>query len=260
MQLIDFLSILIFTIGLLLKKEKSSEAMLSKEPIVSFKNVSMAYEGCPNIFDNISFDLEPGSYHFLTGASGAGKSTFIRLMDLGHRNFHGQIKLFGRDISQIKPYEVPYFRQKIGVVFQNFNLLDHLSALDNVSLPLRVRGMNSKECRARAIDILNWVDLQDKHDVMPCQLSGGEKQRVAIARAVVGRPQLLLADEPTGSVDDAMAVKLLYLFEALHRMGTTIVLATHNTDLTGEFPHNEISLENRGLRIIKRDEIERVVA
>lgn len=224
---------------------------MSREPIVSFNNVSMSYERCPNLFENISLDLEEGSYHFLTGSSGAGKSTFIKLMNLGHRNYKGQVKIFNKDIAKLKPSEIPYFRQKIGVVFQNFNLLEHLTALDNVSLPLRIRGMNFKECRARAMDILNWVGLSDKCNAMPCHLSGGEKQRVAIARAVIGRPLMLLADEPTGSVDDAMAVKLLSLFEELHRKGTTVVLATHNTDLIREFPHDEISLRNHGVQMVK---------
>lgn len=233
---------------------------MSKEPIISFAGVSMSYEGSPNLFANVSLNLAEGSYHFLTGASGAGKSTFIQLLNLIHRDYFGQIKIFNRDISTIKASEVPYFRQKVGVVFQNFNLLEHLTALDNVTLPLRIRGVSSKECRARALDILDWAGLGDKYAAMPRHLSGGEKQRVAIARAVIGRPQLLLADEPTGSVDNAIAVKLMSLFEELHRNGTTIVLATHNVDLIREFPHDEISLQNRELQIIKSHKSEKMVA
>jgi cell division transport system ATP-binding protein len=217
--------------------------------IVHFENVSMRYGLGADIFHNVTFKLQQGSFHFLTGPSGAGKSSLIRMMYLGHQNYRGSVKLFDRDASTIGASDLPGLRQNIGIVFQDFHLLDHISAIDNVALPLRVRGMDLKQSRAHAREILNWVGLEDCLDARPDALSGGQKQRVAIARAVIGKPKLLLADEPTGNVDDKIAVKLIYLFEELNRMGTTIVLATHNHDLSGEFPHPRLHLENQTLAV-----------
>jgi cell division transport system ATP-binding protein len=223
--------------------------MINNPNIVQFENVSMRYGANADIFHNVTFTLKQGSFHFLTGPSGAGKSSLIRMMYLGHRNYKGTVKLFNRDAASIGPEDLPSLRQSIGIVFQDFQLLDHISALDNVALPLRVRGLSLKQSRLHAKEILNWVGLEDCLDIRPDELSGGQKQRVAIARAVVGKPKLLLADEPTGNVDDKIAVKLIYLFEELNRMGTTIVLATHNHDLSGEFPHPRLHLENHTLTL-----------
>lgn len=215
--------------------------------IISFDRVSMRYEAGPVIFEDVSFELSPGSFHFLTGASGSGKSTLIRLLFLGEGNFKGNIRILGRDVKGLDADELAHLRRQIGVVFQDFYLLDHLTALENVAIALQVRGVAKRECRSRAKEMLQWVGLErifhSKIDV----LSGGEKQRVAFARAIVTRPKLLLADEPTGSVDDEMAVKLLCLFEELNQRGTTIVLATHNRDLVSEFTHPELHLVDQTL-------------
>jgi cell division transport system ATP-binding protein len=192
----------------------------------------------PEVLQDVSFALPSGSFHFLMGASGAGKSTLLRLMYLGLRPTRGRVVLFDRDIANTKRYELPALRRRVGVVFQDFRLMDHLSALDNVALPLRVRGVRESEIHKHVPELLSWVGLADQLNAKPPTLSGGQKQRVAIARAVIGRPDLLLADEPTGNVDDHIAMRLLYLFEELNKLGTTIVIATHNEALVQRFSHH----------------------
>lgn len=216
------------------------------DPIVNFNSVGLAYDG-DFIFKDVTFQLLRGSLYFLTGESGVGKSSLLKLMYLGHSIYEGDIKLFNRNLKTLSPQERPLFRQKIGVVFQDFNLLDHLNALDNVSLPLRILGIPPEQCRARAFKILQWVGLEDHVKAYPKTLSGGQQQRIVIARAVVSKPQLLLADEPTGNVDDKNAVRLIELFEGLHKIGTTVVIATHNRDLVEEFRYPEIHLAHKTL-------------
>ncbi len=223
--------------------------MAKNAPIVRLDNVSLRYENNHEILSRINLEIKEGSFHFLTGASGSGKSTLIRLLYLGQRSFNGSVHILGQDISKLSTDEAALLRQKIGVVFQDFHLLEHLNVIDNIALPLRVCGVSSRKSRAIAEQILDWVGLSRYAEKKPSTLSGGEQQRVALARAVIGKPKLLLADEPTGSVDDAIAIKILHLFEQLHAAGTTIILATHNRDLTGEFPHPEIRVENTALHI-----------
>ncbi|OAN46568.1 cell division ATP-binding protein FtsE [Paramagnetospirillum marisnigri] len=207
------------------------------ENIIRFDNVGLRYGLGPEVLQDVSFALPSGSFHFLTGPSGAGKSSLLRLMYLGLRPTRGRVILFDRDIANTKRYELPALRRRIGVVFQDFRLLDHLTALDNVALPLRVRGVKESEIRKHVPELLSWVGLADQLGAKPSTLSGGQKQRVAIARAVIGRPDLLLADEPTGNVDDHIAMRLMYLFEELNKLGTTIVVATHNELLVQRFAH-----------------------
>jgi cell division transport system ATP-binding protein len=191
---------------------------------------------------DLSLYLAPGSFHFLTGASCAGKSTLLRLMYLGERPTRGLISLFGKDMSRVKRDAFAPIRRQIGVVFQDFRLLDHLSAFDNVALPLRVAGAPEQRIRDNVTELLHWVGLADKLNARPPTLSGGQQQRIAIARAVIARPQLLLADEPTGNVDEAMALRLLRLFEEMNRLGTTIVLATHSEALAARSGHPRLHL------------------
>jgi len=207
------------------------------ENIVKFESVGLRYGLGPEVLQDVSFTLPAGSFHFLTGASGAGKSSLLRLLFLGLRPSRGRVVLFDRDIANTKRYELPALRRRIGVVFQDFRLLDHLTALDNVALPLRVRGVRESEIQKHVPELLAWVGLADHLGAKPSTLSGGQKQRVAIARAVIGRPDLLLADEPTGNVDDHIAMRLMYLFEELNKLGTTIVVATHNELLVQRFVH-----------------------
>ena len=208
------------------------------EHIIKFEAVGLRYGLGPEVLQDISFALPQGSFHFLTGASGAGKSTLLRMMYLGLRPTRGRVTLFGKDIAQTRRYELPALRRRIGVVFQDFRLLDHLSTLDNVALPLRVRGVKEAEIHKHVPELLNWVGLADQTHAKPPTLSGGQKQRVAIARAVIGRPDILLADEPTGNVDDHIAMRLLHLFEELNKLGTTVVIATHNQSLVDRFSHH----------------------
>lgn len=213
------------------------------ESAVRFENVGLRYGAGPEVLHDITFVLEPGSFHFLAGVSGAGKSSLLKLMYLGHRPTRGLISLFGRDIATMPHEEMPVLRRRIGVVFQDFRLVDHLSTLDNVALPLRVAGAPEEEVRDNVVEMVRWVGLADQLRARPHTLSGGQKQRAAIARAVINRPSLLLADEPTGNVDDKIAMRLLYLFEELNKLGTTIVIATHNEALIDRFNHPQLRLE-----------------
>ena len=223
--------------------------MENVESVVRFENVGLRYGAGPEVLHDITFALEPGSFHFLAGVSGAGKSSLLKLMYLGHRPTRGLISLFGRDIATMPHEEMPVLRRRIGVVFQDFRLVDHLSTLDNVALPLRVAGAPEEEVRDNVVEMVRWVGLADQLRARPHTLSGGQKQRAAIARAVINRPSLLLADEPTGNVDDKIAMRLLYLFEELNKLGTTIVIATHNEALIDRFNHPQLRLESGVLTV-----------
>lgn len=220
--------------------------------MIRFENVGLRYGTGPEVLRDVTFRLEPGSFYFLMGASGAGKSSLLRLMYLALRPSRGVLSLLGRDVNTIRRRDLPELRRKIGVVFQDFRLLDHLSAFDNVALPLRVNDANESVIRKHVTELLNWVGLADHLHALPATLSGGQQQRVAIARAVISRPSLLLADEPTGNVDDAIAMRLLYLFEELNRMGTTVVIATHNENLANQFAHPRLHLEDGTLLLAAR--------
>ena len=199
--------------------------------MVRFENVGMRYAAGPEVLRDVSFTLEPGSLTFLTGPSGAGKSSLLKLVFLAQRPSRGLISLFGRDLARLKRAELPALRRRIGVVFQEFRLLDHLSAFDNVALPLRLAGAHPAEYRRDVEELLSWVGLGTRMHAKPPTLSGGEQQRVAIARAVVAKPDLLLADEPTGNVDPDMGERLIRLFVELNRFGTTVMIATHDRAL-----------------------------
>ena len=220
------------------------------EPVVRFDHVGVRYGTSPEVLSDVAFTLEPGSFYFLTGESGAGKSTLMRLMYLALRPTRGLVHLFGRDVSTLPREAMPELRRKIGVVFQDFQLLDHLSAIDNVALPLRVAGARGSDVRKHVSELLRWVGLGDRLTAKPATLSGGEQQRVAIARAVINQPALLLADEPTGNVDDNMGVRLIQLFEELNRMGTTVIIATHNSGLVDQFRYPRLELEDGALQIV----------
>ncbi|MCG8354861.1 MAG: ATP-binding cassette domain-containing protein [Kiloniellales bacterium] len=202
----------------------------------------MRYGAGPYILRGASFQLEPGSFHFVTGPSGAGKSSLLKLMYLAHRPSEGHVSLFGRDVRELSRREEALLRRRIGVVFQDFRLLDHLSALENVALPLRVAGHPEGKVISHVTELLSWVGLADHLDAQPPTLSGGQQQRVAIARAVIARPSLLIADEPTGNVDDRIAMRLMYLFEELNKLGTTVVIATHNEHLIRYLKHPVLEL------------------
>ncbi len=218
--------------------------------LVRFENVGMRYGGGPEVLRGVRFSLRPGSFHFLTGRSGAGKSSLLRLMYLAQRPTRGFVHLFGKDISVTPRAELPAIRRRIGVVFQDFRLMNHLTTVENVALPLRVAGAKGPEIDQHVRELLIWVGLEDYLDARPPTLSGGEQQRVAIARAVINRPSLLLADEPTGNVDDTTAGRLMYLFEELNKMGTTVVIATHNESLTRSRRYPVLHLQDGALAVL----------
>lgn len=214
--------------------------------VITFDNVGLRYGTDREVLSDVSFTLYPGSFYFLTGASGAGKTSLLKLLYLAQRPSRGVISMFGTDVITLPRARLPAFRRRLGVVFQDFRLVPHLSAFDNIALPLRVSGIREADLRKPVTDMLAWVGLTHRADARPATLSGGEQQRVAIARAVIGRPDILVADEPTGNVDPEMALKLLRLFEALNRLGTTVVVATHDVHLLRKVPESLIMRLDKG--------------
>jgi cell division transport system ATP-binding protein len=214
--------------------------------IVQFENVGLRYGTGAETLSDVSFNLASGSFTFLNGPSGAGKTSLLKLLYLAQRPSRGLIRLFGEDIVTLPRSRMPGFRRRIGVVFQDFRLVPYLSAYDNVALPLRVAGIEEREIETPVREMLDWVGLTGRSNARPATLSGGEQQRVAIARAVIGRPDVLVADEPTGNVDPEMAGRLLYLFDALNKLGTTIVVATHDVHLLSRVPHSQLMRLDKG--------------
>jgi len=212
--------------------------------VIRFHEVGMSYAGGEEVLADISFELRTGSFHVLTGPSGAGKSSLLRLLHLSHLPSRGSIEFLGTKVREATRHALTDLRRRIGFVFQDFRLLDHLSALENVMLPLLLRSRLEREVQDNAVEMLEWVGLAGKLDALPPTLSGGEKQRVAIARAVIAKPDLLLADEPTGNIDPEMAKRLLGLFVELNKMGTTTVVATHDPGVMASVPAATLRLEN----------------
>ena len=218
--------------------------------IVQFENVGLRYgtgaEAGGETLSDVSFSLASGAFYFLTGASGAGKTSLLKLLYLAQRPSRGIIRLFGEDTVLLSRARLPGFRRRIGVVFQDFRLVPHLSAAENVALPLRVAGVPADEIDQPVREMLAWVGLTDRAGARPATLSGGEQQRVAIARAVINRPEVLVADEPTGNVDPEMAERLLHLFSSLNTLGTTVVVATHDLHLLSRVPEAQMMRLDRG--------------
>ncbi|MEW5685358.1 MAG: cell division ATP-binding protein FtsE [Pseudomonadota bacterium] len=220
----------------------------SDDEILRFSGVSMRYGRGPEVLSDVSLSLPRGSFHFVTGPSGAGKSSLLKLIYLAARPSSGSIRLFGEDVASLAHGALPRLRRRIGVVFQDLLLLDHLSAFDNTALPLRIAGHRPSEYRGDVAELLAWVGLKSRMDALPPTLAGGEKQRLAIARAVVGRPEILLADEPTGNVDHEMALRIYRLFVELNRLGTTVIIATHDQDLVARSARPVLHLDKGRLR------------
>jgi cell division transport system ATP-binding protein len=222
---------------------------VADEAIVRFENVGLRYGLGPEVLQDISFTLTRGSFHFLIGESGAGKSSLLKLIYLALKPSRGLISLFGHDIPTTPRPNLPALRRRVGVVFQEFKLLNHLSAYDNVALPLRVAGAKESVVKKHVSELLTWVGLKSHMQARPPTLSGGQQQRVSIARAVIARPRLLLADEPTGNVDDVMGFRLMHLFEELNRLGTTVVIATHNMKVVESLGHGRLLLDDGQLKM-----------
>ncbi len=218
--------------------------------MIHFENIGLRYGTGPEVLQDISFNLNKGSFHFLTGKSGAGKTSLMNLLYMGRRPTRGRLTMFNKLIHEQSRNDLIKLRRYVGVVFQDFRLLDHLSAFDNVALPLRIIGRPEQEIKQQVTELLAWVGLGDYLKSTPPTLSGGQKQRIAIARAVINRPRLLLADEPTGNLDDQIGMRLMYLFDELNRMGTTIVVATHNLNMVHELGHPQLHLSDGTLHYI----------
>lgn len=219
---------------------------LPKE-IVSFERVGLQYVEDKPVLLDISYNIFAGDFYFLTGQSGAGKTSLLKMLYKAVRPTFGRIRVFGYDLESLDRSDLPMFRQYIGLIFQDCRLIPSLSIVDNVALSIHIGGSQYKRSCSYAKELLDWVGLSDYFDFSPDMLSDGQKQRVAIARAVVKRPALLLADEPTGNLDDENAFRLMALFEELHRMGTTVILATHNNELVHAFSYPRLILKNGAL-------------
>jgi cell division transport system ATP-binding protein len=203
----------------------------------------------PEVLRDLTFSVGPRSFQFLTGPSGAGKTTLLRLILLSVKPTRGLISLFGEEVDGLRGEALTRLRRRMGVVFQDFRLLDHLTTYENVALPLRVQGRDENSYRAEILELLRWVGLGERMHVLPPVLSGGEKQRAAIARALIVRPELLLADEPTGNVDPSLARRLLRLFVELNRLGTAVVIATHDLALMDQVDARRLVLGDGRLHI-----------
>ena len=217
--------------------------------MIRFENVGLRYGVGPEILRDLSFEIRPRSFQFLTGPSGAGKTTLIRLIFMAMRPTRGLINVFGQDAATLTKSDLPAVRRRIGVVFQDFRLLDHLTTFENVALPLRVLNKEESSYRTDVVELLRWVGLGDRMHAFPPVLSGGEKQRAAIARALIGKPEILLADEPTGNVDPPLARRLMRLFVELNRLGTSVVIATHDINLMNQFNARRLVIEEGRLTV-----------
>ncbi|MDR3474868.1 MAG: cell division ATP-binding protein FtsE [Devosia sp.] len=215
--------------------------------MIEFSSVGLRYGQGPEILKDLSFRIEPGSFHFLTGPSGSGKTSLLKLLLLSLKPTRGTVTMFDQDVADLDQDRLLLMRRHIGIVFQEFRLLDHLTTFENVALPLRVLGQPESQYRANVEELLEWVGLGERMHAHPALLSGGEKQRAAIARAVIGRPDILLADEPTGNLDPELSVRLVTLFAELNRTGTTIIIATHELALLDSFEFPRMVLSDGAL-------------
>jgi cell division transport system ATP-binding protein len=210
--------------------------------VIRFENVGLRYGLGAEVLKDVSFLIAPGSFQFVTGPSGAGKTSLLRLLFLSLRPTRGSVRIFNKDAATLPRSAIPALRRRIGIVFQDFRLLEHLTTYENVALPLRVSGIDDSAYRHDVIELLDWVGLGERMWVYPQVLSGGEKQRAAIARALITRPEILLADEPTGNVDPPLARRLLRLFIELNRLGTSVVIATHDLALMDQYDARRLVL------------------
>jgi cell division transport system ATP-binding protein len=211
--------------------------------MVKLESVALKYDAT-EVLSGVSFSVPEGGFRWLLGPSGAGKTSLLRLLHLDERPARGRLHLLGTEVGAAKREQLPVLRQLIGMVFQDFRLLAHLSVFDNVALPLRIAGAEETQVKTDVTELLRWVGLSGRAEVLPAVLSGGEQQRVAIARAVVARPRLLLADEPTGNLDEEQAERLMRLLREMNRIGTTVIVATHNTALVQRHPGHALTLQN----------------
>ena len=224
---------------------------MEEKTIISFANVAASYDNTIEVLSDVSFNISAGNFYFLSGASGAGKTTLLRLIYLLHKPLRGQIKLFGKITNDMTRDEIAKLHHKMAIVFQSYSLLSHMTVFDNVALPLRVRGIAEDKVKKLVSKVLEWVGLGKYADVKPMELSGGQQQRVSVARAIIVQPSILLADEPTGNLDDENASRLMELFIQMNKLfGTTIILATHNRKLMDTYKFPIINVENHRVNFV----------
>ena len=212
-------------------------------PVITFENVTKTYPGQKRpALKDVSATIEDGEFVFLVGPSGSGKSTFLRLVLREYRATQGSVVVNGRDVGKLRNWRIPKLRRGVGIVFQDFRLLPGKSVTENVAFNLQVIGRPTREIRTLVPEALELVDLADKGDRLPEELSGGEQQRVAIARAFVNRPGILLADEPTGNLDPATSVGIMKILDRIHRDGTTVLMATHDATIVDQMRRRVLEL------------------
>ncbi|MBN1325342.1 MAG: ATP-binding cassette domain-containing protein [Alphaproteobacteria bacterium] len=224
---------------------------MDKDTAISFTNVGAKYDHGREVISDVSFNISKSSFYFLSGASGAGKTTLLKLIYQLHKQSRGQIKLFGKTTTDLSRDEITDLRRKMAIVFQEYSLLSHLSVFDNVALPLRVRGISENKIKKLVGKTLDWVGLGRYANSNPKALSGGQQQRVSVARAIIVQPEILLADEPTGNLDDENASRLMELFIQMNKnFGTTIILATHSSKLMNIYKFPTIMVEDHKVSFI----------
>ena len=212
--------------------------------MIEFRNVSKVYNNGTEALHNITLKVEKGEFVFIVGSSGAGKSTFLKLITCEERPNEGQVLIDGQDISHIRKGKIPYVRRKMGLVFQDFRLIDHMTVYDNVAFAMRVVGASPKAIKKRVPYILGLVGLQHKAKHYPTEMSGGERQRVGLARALVNNPSMIIADEPTGNIDPALSYEIVDLLSAINERGTTVLMVTHEHSLVKHFHKRIIQIHS----------------
>lgn len=231
-------------------KEPTTSGGRKSFSVIRLNGIGLRYARGSEVLHDVTFHLRPGSFHFLTGPSGSGKTSLLRLLFMSIQPTRGAIHVLGHDIGRVTPSKRAQLRRRIGIVFQDFRLLEHMTTWENIAMPLRVSGKRVSDYKEDVTDLLQWVGLGDRMHSYPSVLSGGEKQRAAIARAVINKPELLLADEPTGNVDPQMARRLLRLFVELNRLGTSVVIATHDHQLMRQTKAPRLELHDGHVRIV----------
>lgn len=219
------------------------------QKIVEMRDVALTYDGTTEVLRHADMVMREGDFRFLTGPSGAGKTTLLKLIYMALKPSSGSVRIFGEDVSELAPDRRPELRRRLGVVFQENRLLDHLTAYENVALPMRVMGFKDQDYRGDVMELLSWVGLGDHILSKPAILSGGQKQRVALARALVSKPDLILADEPTGNVDPEMGAKIMQLLLELNRLGTAVIVATHDFHIVRRIPMKILRLKDGHLTL-----------